>query len=318
VPIIGETRGRTIPLALKPRARCRLAEWAQTAYRLSQRRAARLIPVHNGTLRYRATRDRQDALRQRRREIAAARVRFGYRRLTVLLKREGWRVNAKRIYRLYCDEGLTVRTKPRKPTGQPTSACRCTAPTRSNERWSMDFVSARLADGRWFRTLTVMDVYTRESLALVADRSRTGIKVAAALTPIVRRRGAPRAITVDNGGEFVSRAMDAWAYAHDVRLEFIRPGKPVENAFIESFNGRLRDECLNAHVFASTIEAQRVLDAWREDYNHVRPHSALQDRTPVEMGALWVGSREPRESTAARKDRTETEIRDRFVTILPY
>ena len=159
---------------------------------------------------------------------------------------------------------------------------------------------------------------TRESLALVADRSLTGIKVAAALTPIVGRRGAPVAITVDNGGEFVSRAMDAWAYAHDVRLEFIRPGRPVENAFIESFNGRLRDECLNAHVFTSVREAQQVLDAWRHDYNHVRPHSALQDRTPVEMGALWVDSREPRESTAVRKDRTETEIAGRFVTISPY
>jgi putative transposase len=132
----------------------------------------------------------------------------------------------------------------------------------------------------------VLDVYTREALALVADRSLTGIKVAAALTPIVRHRGAPVAITVDNGGEFVSRAMDAWAYAHDVRLEFIRPGKPIENAFIESFNGRLRDECLNAHVFQSTSEAQAVLNAWRQDYNHVRPHSALNDRTPAETGAL--------------------------------
>src|SRR5207253_2474109 len=145
------------------------------------------------------------------------------------------------------------------------------------------------------------------------DRSLTGVKVAAALTPVVAHRGAPAAITVDDGGEFVSRAMDAWAYAHDVRLEFIRPGKAVENAFIESFNGRLRDECLNAHVFASTIDAQRVLDAWRHDYNHVRPHSALQDPTPVETGSLWVDSRVPRESTALRKDRTETEINRRRI-----
>jgi putative transposase len=302
---------------VRPRARCTLAEWAQTVYRLSQRRAAGLIPVHNGTLRYRSTRDRQEALRQRLRELAAVRVRFGDRRLTVLLKREGWRVNAKRIYRLYDDEGLTVRTKPRKKLAS-RARVPLPAPTRPNERWSMDFVSARTADGRWFRTLTVLDVYTRESLALVADRSLTGVKVAASLTPIVGRRGAPVAIMVDNGSEFVSRAMDAWAYAHEVRLEFIRPGKPVENAFIESFNGRLRDECLNAHVFASTIEAQRVLDVWRQDYNHVRPHSALQDRTPVEMGALSVDSRDVRESTAGRKDRIETEIAGRFVTISPY
>jgi putative transposase len=267
-------------------------------------------------LRYQPTRDRQDALRQRLRELAAVRVRFGYRRLTVLLKREGWRVNAKRIYRLYGDEGLTVRTKPRKRLASRPRVP-LPAPTRPNERWCMDFVSARLADGRWFRTLTVLDVFTRESLALVADRSLTGLKVAGTLTPIVSHRGAPTAITVDNGGEFVSRAMDAWAYAHDVRLEFIRPGKPVENAFIESFNGRLRDECLNAHIFVSTADAQRILDAWRQDYNHVRPHSALHDRTPGEMATLWVDSREPRESTAARKDRTEPEITDRFVTISP-
>lgn len=297
--------------------RCTLADWAQTTYRLSQRRAARLIPVRIGTLRYQSVRDHQDALRQRLRELAAVRVRFGYRRLTVLLRREGWRVNAKRIYRLYGDEGLTVRTKPRKKLASRARVPLPT-PTRPNERWSMDFVSARTADGRWFRTLTVLDVYTRESLALIADRSLTGVKVAASLTPIVQRRGAPTAITVDNGGEFVSRAMDAWAYAHHVRLEFIRPGKPVENAFIESFNGRLRDECLNARVFASTLEAQRVLDAWRHDYNHVRPHSALQDRTPAQWAQSVVDSREPRESTALRKDRVETEIAGRFVTISPY
>jgi putative transposase len=244
-------------------------------------------------LRYQSTRDRQDALRQRLRELAAVRVRFGYRRLTVLLKREGWRVNAKRIYRLYGDEGLTVRTTPRK---RLASRPRVPMPTasRPNERWSMDFVSARLVDGRWFRTLTVLDLYSRESLALVADRSLTGVKVATALSAVLQRRAAPQAITVDNGGEFVSRAMDAWAYAHDVRLDFIRPGKPVENAFIESFNGKLRDECLNSHVFASVTEAQRILDAWREDYNLVRPHSSLQDRTPAAVGAMWVDSREVR------------------------
>ena len=226
-------------------------------------------------------------------------------------------MNAKRIYRLYSDEGLTVRTKPRK---RLASGARVPlpAPTRPNERWSMDFVSARLADGRWFRTLTVLDVFTRESLALVADRSLTGVKVAAALTPIVRRRGAPDAITVDNGGEFVSRAMDAWAYAHDVRLAFIRPGKPIENAFIESFNGRLRDECLNVHVFASTIEAQTVLEAWRQDYNLLRPHSALKDRTPAEMGTLGVDSRVPRESTGLKNDGPETEIAGRFLTHPAY
>ena len=134
---------------------------------------------------------------------------------------------------------------------------------------------------------------------------------------MLQHRAAPHAITVDNGGEFVSRAMDAWAYAHDVRLDFIRPGKPVENAFIESFNGKLRDECLNSHVFTSVAEAQIVLDALREDYNLVRPHSSLQDRTPAAMGAMWVDSRERPESTAAKKDRIELETATRFVTISP-
>ena len=162
--------------------------------------------------------------------------------------------------------------------------------------------SARgLADGRWFRTLTVLDVYTRESLALVADRSLTGVKVAAALSRSLQRRGAPTAITVDNGGEFVSRAMDAWAYAHDVRLDFIRPGKPVENAFIESFNGRLRDECLNA---TSSRPRSKRSASWtpgvRTTIMSARTAPCTIERRP-EMGTLWVDSREPRESTAARK-----------------
>ena len=143
------------------------------------------------------------------------------------------------------------------------------------------------------------------------------MKVAAALSAVIRHRPAPQAITVDNGGEFVSRAMDAWAYAHDVRLDFIRPGKPVENAFIESFNGKLRDECLNSHVFASVTEAQKILDAWREDYNLVRPHSSLHDRTPAAVGAMWVDSREPRESTAVIETGIELETTGRFVTISP-
>jgi putative transposase len=269
--------------------------------------------VHNGTLRYRATRDRQDALRQRLRELAAVRVRFGYRRLTVPLKRDGWKVNAKRIYRLYDLEELAVRTKPRKKLAS-RARVPAVAPTRANERWTMDFVSARTTDGRWFRTLTVVDIYTREALALVADRSLTGVKVAAALTTVLQQRATPEAISVDNGTEFVSKAMDAWAYAHGVRLDFIRPGRPVENAFIESFNGRLRDECLNSHVFGSVAEAQLLLDAWREDYNQVRPHSALQDRTPGEWAQYVADSREPRESAVIKETGIKTETTTRSVT----
>ena len=306
--------------AVKPRARCTLAEWAQTAYRLSQRRAARLIPVRLETLRYRSTRDRQDALRQRLRELAAVRVRFGYRRLTVLLKREGWRVNAKRIYRLYGDEGLTVRTKPRK---QLASRARVPLPaaTRPNERWSMDFVSARLADGRWFRTLTVLDLYTRESLALVADRSLTGVKVAAALSRVLQQRdGAAgdhrrqrRRVRQPRDGRVGVRARRAARFhsAGQAGGECLHRKLQWEAArrMLEQPRLRLRRR-----------SAARSLDAWRDDYNHVRPHSSLQDRTPAAVGAMWVDSREPRESTAVEEDRDRTRdrrsLRDYFAVVV--
>ena len=238
------------------------------------------------SLRYQSHRDPQVALRMRLRELAANRVRFGYRRLTVLLRRDGWRVNAKRIYRLYTEEGLMVRTKHRTK-----AACRHRVPqavaTAPNQRWSMDFMSERVADGRWFRILTVVDQFTRECLCLLADQSLTGEKVAQALEPVVRQRGAPRSMTVDKGSEFASRVMDAWAYRHGIQLQFIRPGKPVENCFIESFNGRLRDECLNVEVFFTLEDVREKLIRWQQDYNGTRPHSALQDQAPAAFAADW-------------------------------
>lgn len=241
------------------------------------------------SLRYQGHRDRQEGLRMRLRELAAARVRFGYRRLTVLLRRDGWCVNAKRIYRLYTEEGLTVRTKHRT---KAASRARVPQPgaTAPKQRWSMDFMSARVADGRWFRILTVVDQFTRECLCLVADQSLTGEKVAQALAPVVIQRGAPRSITVDNGSEFASRVMDAWAYRHGIQLEFIRPGKPVENGFIESFNGRLRDECLNVEVFFTLDDVREKLARWQKDYNFTRPHSSLQDQAPASFAAAWVAT----------------------------
>ena len=220
----------------------------------------------------------------RLRELAASRVRFGYRRLTVLLRRDGWHVNAKRIYRLYTEEGLTVRTKVRGRAARRSRVPPAVA-TAPNHRWSMDVMSERVADGRWFRILTVVDQFTRECLCLLADQSLTGEKVTQALEPVVRHRGVPHSITVDNGSEFASRVMDAWAYRHGIQLDFIRPGKPVENSFIESFNGRLRDECLNVHVFFTLDDVREKLAQWREDYNCLRPHSSLQDKTPVAFAA---------------------------------
>ena len=265
-----------------------LAEWAEQAHQLSQRRVAGLIPVNRATLRYEHHRDPQEALRVRLRELAGSRVRYGYRRLTVLLKREGWPVNAKRIYRLYTEEGLIVRTQKRRQRAQRQRIAQGLA-ARPNQRWSMDFVAQRLADGRWVRVLTVVDQFTRECLTLFADTSLNGEKVAMALDHVVSQRGVPQSITVDNGTEFSSKAMDLWAYKNGVHLDFIRPGRPVENGYIESFNGRLRDECLNVEVFFTLADARHKLASWREDYNHHRPHSALADRTPAEFAAAWSG-----------------------------
>jgi putative transposase len=258
---------------------------------LSQRRVAGLIPVERMTLRYEHHRDPQEALRVRLRELAGSRVRYGYRRLTVLLKREGWEVNAKRIYRLYTEEGLIVRTQKRKQRAQRQRVPLGQA-GRPNQKWSMDFVAQRLSDGRWIRILTVVDQFTRECLTLFADVSLSGEKVAAALDQVVVQRGVAVSITVDNGTEFASKAMDLWAYKNGVHLDFIRPGRPVENGYIESFNGRLRDECLNVEVFFTLADARQKLEHWRQDYNHQRPHSALADRTPAEFAALWSGAKD--------------------------
>jgi putative transposase len=256
----------------------------QQVHRLSQRRVAGLIPIERMTLRYLHHRDPQEALRVRLRELAGSRVRYGYRRLTVLLRREGWEVNAKRIYRIYTEEGLIVRTQKRRERAQRQRVPLGQA-VRPNQKWSMDFVAQRLPDGRWIRVLTVVDQFTRECLTLFADNSLSGDKVATALDKVVALRGAPESITVDNGTEFSSKAMDLWAYKNGVHLDFIRPGKPVENGYIESFNGRLRDECLNVEVFFTLADARRKLHLWRRDYNLYRPHSALDDRTPAEFAA---------------------------------
>jgi putative transposase len=274
---------------VKPRHRRVLARWAQAAYQASERRVSGLVLIQRSTLRYQGHRDRQEALRMRLKDLAANRVRFGYRRLTILLKREGWRVNAKRIYRLYSEEGLTVRTKYRRKAASRSRVPQAVA-TAPNQRWSMDFVSDRLVDDRWFRVLTVVDQFTRECFLLYADRALSGEKVAAELERIVRERRVPTSITVDNGSEFASRAMDTWAYGHGIHLDFIRPGKPVENGYIESFNGRLRDECLNVSLFFSLEDARQKLEQWRKDYNQARPHSALGDQAPEAFAAAWSPS----------------------------
>ena len=243
------------------------------------------LPI--GTLRYRSRKIFDEALRHRLRELAGTHVRYGYRRLTVLLRRDGWHVNAKRIYRLYREEELIVRTKQRRKIARRRPVATGSMAIRANHRWSMDFVSDKLADGRSFRILTMVDQFTRECVCLEADRSMSGMKVAQALERAKQERGSlPESITVDNGSEFCSRALEAWAMTNAVQLCFIRPGRPVENGFIESFNGRLRDECLNVEWFASLEDAQQKLARFRQHYNHHRPHSALADRTPAGFAEL--------------------------------
>lgn len=231
---------------------------------------------------YRHRKDPQEVLRQRLRELAMDRPRYGYRRLHVLLQREGWHVNHKRVHRIYCEEGLMLRTKRRKKIASQTRLVLPEA-TRPNERWAIDFVADQLLDGRRFRILTAVDTCTREMLAAHAAYSLTADKVTRALDKVIVERGATDAITLDNGTEFTSRVFDAWAFDRKIALDFIRPGRPVENGTIESLNGKLRDECLSQHWFHSLDEAREILDAFRRDYNEVRPHSSLENRTPNEV-----------------------------------
>lgn len=248
---------------------------------LSERRACRLTGIHRSVARYESRRQDPPGLVERLRELASGRRRYGYRRLSVLLRREGLAVNHKKVYRLYRAEGLMVRQRRRRKVAG-VERVMPPLPERRGERWSMDFLQDGLYDGRRLRVLTLVDDYTRECLAIEVGTSLPGARVVEVLNEIGRERGLPKTIVVDNGPEFAGKAMDAWAYEHGVGLHFIEPGKPVQNAYIESFNGKLRDECLNEHWFGSIAEAQAIVEAWREDYNTVRPHSSLGNRTPVE------------------------------------
>ena len=254
-----------------------------TGYRVSERRSCRVLAAPRSTHRHKSRRDRQEFLRRRLRELAAVRVHWGYRRLHILLRREGWTANHKRIYRLYSEEGLAMRTK--KPRRRRSAAVRVARPVADgpDQCWSMDFVSDALADGRRFRALTIVDNFTRESVAIEVGASLTGHRVVEVLRRLARADRKPRWITVDNGAEFISKVLDQWAHWHKVQLDFIRPGKPTENAYIESFNGRFRQECLNGHWFQSLDEAKQVVEAWRREYNGERPHSSLNGQTPEEF-----------------------------------
>ncbi len=248
---------------------------------LSQRRACRLAGLNLSTWQYKATKHPVADLRDRIIELAGERRRFGYRRLHILLRREGLIVNHKAVHRIYREEGLQVRKRKRKRIGavdrQPIML-----PEGINERWSMDFVSDGLSNGRRFRTLNIVDDFSRECPVIEVDTSLPGTRVVRVLERLSETRGLPKAIVVDNGPELISKVLDEWAYRNGVRLHFIEPGKPVQNAFVESFNGKFRDECLNEHWFTGLGDARQTIEAWRIDYNTRRPHSSLGYLTPVE------------------------------------
>ncbi len=226
----------------------------------------------------------------RLKELAGVRIRYGYRRLHILLRREGWRINAKRIYRIYREENLSLRTKtPRRRVSCRTRVDRPEA-SRINDCWAMDFMSDELFDGRRIRLLTIVDHFTRESVAIDVGQRFRGKDVVAALDRIGTERALPKTIRVDNGPEFTSKALDQWAYLNKVQLDFSRPGKPTDNAFIESFNGRVRSECLNENWFLSLEDAEEKIGAWRTDYNEHRPHSALGNLAPGEFASSGQAS----------------------------
>ena len=257
----------------------------QTA--ISERRACRLVGLSRTVLHYEPLPQADNVqLQQRMVELAAERRRFGYRRLHALLRREGVEANHKRVFRLYQEADLSVRRR-RKRQRVAVERESLQVPQRPNEVWSMDFVMDMLTNGRRLKCLTVVDDFTKELIDLVVDHSISGIYVARALDQAAQFRGYPRAIRTDQGPEFTCKALDQWAYQHGVQLKLIQPGKPTQNAFIESFNGKFRDECLNDHWFTSLPQARAIIATWRRDYNECRPHSTLNYLTPVQFAAQY-------------------------------
>ena len=272
---------------VKPTAYRQAVGFLRGEFEMSERRACSALGFHRSSCRYVATRTMVQGLLDDIRAHAAARPRFGYRRIHVLLRRAGWRVNHKRVYRIYRAEGLAVRRRKRKRMAVGLRTV-LPPPTAPNQRWSMDFTLDTLASGRRFRTFNVVDDFTRECLVIEVDTSLGGARVVRALQRVLAVRGRPNVIVCDNGPEFAGKTLDAWAYAAGVKIHFIRPGKPVENCYVESFNGKFRDECLNDHWFLGLDDAKTKIEDWRHDYNEVRPHSSLGDLTPTEY-FLTVG-----------------------------
>ena len=246
----------------------------------SERRACRLARQHRSVQKYQSVLNPRTALRQRMKDLAATRVRYGYRRIQVMLHREGWQAGKNLVWRLYKEEGLALRKKLPKRRKMVVQREERFRPRQANEVWSLDFVSDEFGNGQRFRALTVIDVFTREALAIDLGVRLRGENVVQTLNRLVSQRGKPKYLFADNGSEFTGRLMDMWAYHQGTRLDFSRPGKPTDNAFVETFNGSLRDECLNVHWFESLAHAREVIELWRLDYNESRPHMALGNVPP--------------------------------------
>jgi putative transposase len=260
-------------------------------YRVSVRRACSIVMMIRSMYYYKPYRRDDSAIRSRIREISEVRIRYGFWRVFTLLRREGWRDNHKRVYRIYKEEGLNLRTK--RPRRRKAAAHRMERPDISNinQCWSMDFVADQLFDRHRFRALTIVDNFSRKCMAIHADQSIKGADVVEILENLKTQKGEiPERIQVDNGTEFISKDLDLWAYDNNVILDYSRPGKPTDNPFIESFNGSFRDECLNVNWFLSLEDAQEKIELWRQEYNHFRPHSSLNDLTPNEVHEEYQNS----------------------------
>ena len=250
---------------------------------LSQRRACRLVEVSRTVMQYQPKlNDLNNWLRQRLKELAEKHRRYGHIRLYVLIRREGLVVNHKRTERIYRAEGLSLRIRRRRKFAAVVRSPLSPA-SRPNERWAMDFIQDSLWSGRKFRTLSIVDTYTRECMIVEADTSLPSYRAVRILDRLGDFKGLPNSIRVDNGPEFISKALDEWAYRNNVKLDFIHPGKPVENAYVESFHGKFRDECLNENYFSDIQEAKNKIEEWRIEYNTFRPHSSLDYKTPEEF-----------------------------------
>ncbi|WP_433964538.1 IS3 family transposase [Tunturiibacter gelidiferens] len=285
---------------VKPSRRRPMVKYFEQSYRVSERHACCVLELARATYRYEGHQEQWIELRMRIREIAQTRVRYGYRMIRVLLNREGWKVGKDLVYRLYKEEGLGLRKRPVGRRRAVVHRQERFRPTGPNQVWAMDFVADQLCDGRRFRSLTIVDIYTRESLAIEVGQSLRGEDVVRVLNRLKEQRGVPKLLFCDNGSEFTGQMLDLWAYRNSVKIDFSRPGKPTDNAFVESFNGTFRSECLDTNWFQNLTEAKQIIEAWRREYNESRPHRALANRTPEEFTSQIAVNRDLAETKTSR------------------